>query len=254
MAGVGCASARWDSGGAGLSPGETRRVGRTRSRRIPGQARRLLVLLASLMLLPAALAGAWPEEASPPALEVGAISDLDLEAVRQILDTSDDVGAPPVRERLSLSLEEAVKTSLENNLACRSWPSKSTPEISIWPARDPNFTRSSPSRERHRRRSARTSERLDEFTQNQEAQAIVRQQVPTGGTVSVGVGYGREFKNEYNENLENPPGVGKSRERERTWGTRDRDPPAPAARWPHLRRPPADPRRRVRYRDHPGPS
>ena len=190
--------------GAGLSPGETRRVGRTRSRGIPGQARRLLVLLASLMLLPAALAGAWPEEASPPALEVGAISDLDLEAVRQILDTSDDVGAPPVRERLSLSLEEAVKTSLENNLGLQIVALEvDARNFDLAGARSkfhPVFAIEGAASETKRAHS----ERSNEFTQNQEAQAIVRQQVPTGGTVSVGVGYGREFKNEYNENLENP--------------------------------------------------
>jgi len=52
------------------------------------------------------------------------------------------------------------------------------------------------------------SARPDEFTENQKAQAMIRQEVPTGGRVSVGVGYGREFKNEYNEKLGDPQASG----------------------------------------------
>jgi len=154
------------------------------------------------MLLPPGHARAWPEEGAPPALEVGAISELDLEAVREILDTSDDVGAPPVRERLALSLEGAVKTSLENNLGLQIVALEvDARETDVTGARSkfhPVFGIEGTAAETKRAHS----DRPDEFTQNQQAQAIVRQQVPTGGSVSVGVGYAREFKNEYNENLQ----------------------------------------------------
>ena len=146
------------------------------------------------------------EGGSPAGLEVGAISDLDLQAVRRILDESDDVGAPEVIDRRSLSLEEAVRVSLENNLGLQVMALRAdASEFDVSGARakfHPVF--GIEGRANETKRSHSDPGRLDEFTENQEAQAILRQEVPTGGQVSVGVGYAREFKNEFNENLDDP--------------------------------------------------
>ncbi|MDG2333281.1 MAG: TolC family protein [Myxococcota bacterium] len=184
-------------------------MGRIRTCGIASQARTLLVISALLMLPPSAEVGAWPDESPLPALEVGSISDLDLEAVRQILDQSDDVGAPAVRARLGLTLEGAVKASLENNLGLQIVALEvDARESDVTGARSkfhPVLAIEGSAFETKRAHS--TLDRQNEFTQNQQGQAMVRQQVPTGGSVSVGVGYAREFKNEYNEDLQTKLGA-----------------------------------------------
>jgi outer membrane protein TolC len=143
-------------------------------------------------------------------IQVGSIAELDLQAVREILDASDDVGAPAIRERRALTLEEAVRVSLENNLGLQVVAvGVEGSEFDVRGARSkfyPVLAVEGQASETKRAHSAAT--RPDEFTENQKAQAMIRQEVPTGGRVSVGVGYGREFKNEYNEKLGDPQASG----------------------------------------------
>ena len=142
--------------------------------------------------------------ASEGGLEVGAISDLDLEAVRKILDASDDAGAPPIRERRALSLEEAVRVSLENNLGLRVVAlDVDASEFGIKGARSKFYpTLSIDGRARESKRAESDPALEDQFTQNQDLRLGVTQQVPTGGAVTLGVGYSRVFKNEVNEDVE----------------------------------------------------
>ena len=168
--------------------------------RSASRAARVCVLGALVCLL-APSAGADPLAAD--GIQVGSIAELDLQAVREILDASDDVGAPAIRERRALTLEEAVRVSLENNLGLQVVAlDVEGSEFDVRGARSkfyPVLAVEGQASETKRAHSAPT--RPDEFTENQKAQVMIRQEVPTGGRVSVGVGYGREFKNEYNENL-----------------------------------------------------
>jgi len=168
--------------------------------RSASRAARVCVLGALVCLL-APSAGADPLAAD--GIQVGSIAELDLQAVREILDASDDVGAPAIRERRALTLEEAVRVSLENNLGLQVVAlGVEGSEFDVRGARSkfyPVLAVEGQASETKRAHSAPT--RPDEFTENQKAQVMLRQEVPTGGRVSVGVGYGREFKNEYNENL-----------------------------------------------------
>ena len=111
------------------------------------------------------------------------------------------MGAPEVIDRRPLSLEEAVRVSLENNLGLQVMALRSeASEFDVSGAKakfHPVFGIEGLANET--KRSNSNPLRPDEFTENQEAQAILRQEVPTGGQVSVGVGYAREFKNEFNE-------------------------------------------------------
>ena len=141
------------------------------------------------------------EAPGQPGLAVGSISALDLEAVRRILDLSDDAGAPAIRERRPLSLEAAVKVSLENNLGLQVVAlGVDASEFDVRAARSKFHPVFGIEGSAAKTKRAHTEPgRLDELTENQEAQAIVRQEVPTGGSVTVGVGYAREFKDEFNE-------------------------------------------------------
>ena len=169
--------------------------------RSASRAARVCVLGALVCLL-VPNAGADPLAAAD-GIQVGSIAELDLQAVREILDASDDVGAPAIRERRALTLEEAVRVSLENNLGLQVVAlGVEGSEFDVRDARSkfyPVLAVEGQASETKRAHSG--ANRPDEFTENQKAQAMIRQEVPTGGRVSVGVGYGREFKNEYNENL-----------------------------------------------------
>jgi len=161
----------------------------------------LLAVLACFFGMGAGAGHAWPEAEAPTALEVGAISDLDLASVRRILDESDDVGMPAISASRALSLEQAVQVSLENNLGLHVVAlDVEVAEFGVKSARSkfhPVFGITGRAAETKRAHSG--PNRPDEFTENQEAQAIVQQAVPTGGSVAVGLGYAREFKNEFNE-------------------------------------------------------
>ncbi len=162
----------------------------------------LLSVLAAWTFLLALDAGSGLAEEG--GLEVGAISDLDLEAVRRILDASDDAGAPAIRERRAFSLEEAVRVSLENNLGLRVVAlDVEASEFGIKGARSKFYpTLSIDGRARETKRAQSDPNLQDEFTQNQDLRLRINQAVPTGGAVSLGVGYSRTLKNEVNSNIE----------------------------------------------------
>ena len=164
------------------------------------------VFLAGLTLAGWAQAQGHAAGGASQGLEVGAISDLDLQAVRRILDESDDVGAPQVADRRPLSLEEAVRVSLENNLGLQVMAlRREASEFDVSQAKAKfHPVIEVEGRANETKRSHSEPNRPDEFTENQQAQAILRQNVPTGGEVSVGLGYAREFKNQFNENLQDP--------------------------------------------------
>ncbi|MEE3328781.1 MAG: hypothetical protein VX252_15685, partial [Myxococcota bacterium] len=71
----------------------------------------VLLLIAALGPKPG-----FAQEVPAEGLEVGSIAELDLEAVRSIIDRSDDPVSPDVRGHRALSLEQAVQLSLEENL------------------------------------------------------------------------------------------------------------------------------------------
>ncbi len=131
-------------------------------------------------------------------IEVGRISELDLDAVRAIIDESDDIGMPEPREVRPLSLEDAVKTALENNLGLqivavdvgqselevKATESKFHPVAVV--GGDAVGTK----------RDEPLPYLRDQSSDSQQIRAVAREEVPTGGTVSLGVGYGREFTDE----------------------------------------------------------
>lgn len=131
-------------------------------------------------------------------IEIGRISDLDLDAFRAIIEQNDFVAMPEPSEVRPLSLEEAVKTALENNLGLqivavdvsqseleiRATKSKFHPVAVVGgDALGTNRNESDPNLR-------------DQSSDSQQLKAVVRQESPTGGSASLGVGYGREFKDE----------------------------------------------------------
>ncbi|MBW2382746.1 MAG: TolC family protein [Deltaproteobacteria bacterium] len=166
--------------------------------------------LALLLVAPVAAADAAGDSALvlEEGIDVGSISRLDLDAVRLIIDQSDDVSAPvPARIR-ELSLEESVKTSLEQNLglqiielseaqsqeAIRESKAKFHPSLEVGGAAKGT--------------KINHDFRADESTDTQNAQALIRQEMPTGGRVGLGVGYQREFSDLFNDVVGDPtPGV-----------------------------------------------
>lgn len=131
-------------------------------------------------------------------LEVGSISELDLEAVSQIINLSDDSAPPSATRELELSLEQAVELSLEQNLGLqvsflevessqqgiRANKSKFHPVVEVEGGAAGT------------KRGHSDGGRPDEFTRNEEVLGGIRQQIPTGGEVSVGVGYSNQFTDE----------------------------------------------------------
>lgn len=131
-------------------------------------------------------------------VEIGRISDLDLDAVRAVIDQSDDVPRTEPVERKALSLEQAVKTALENNLALQIVAlDVDSSEYEI----DANKSKFHPvavvgGDATGTKRNETDPFLQDQFTNSQQARILMRQEVPTGGNVSLGVGYGREFTDE----------------------------------------------------------
>ncbi|MAI26268.1 MAG: hypothetical protein CMN75_09560 [Spirochaeta sp.] len=135
---------------------------------------------------------------SAEGLEVGSISDLDLEAVRIIIDRSDDRVSPDVKGLRSLSLEEAVALSLEENLGLQvSMRTNEIAEAAVTASKSkfhPLLEVSGGAA--GTKRGYPDSNRQSQFTDNQDVIIGVRQEVPTGGSVTVGVGYARSFTDE----------------------------------------------------------
>jgi len=148
------------------------------------------------LILAACFALAGASALSAEGVDVGSIADLDLEAVRRIIDASDDSGLPRVTERRALSLEESVKTALENNLRLQISElgvEAGAEEIDAARARfHPTAGVQAEADGTKRARDATP----DEKTDSQEVIVFLEQEVPTGGTVKIGSGYGRDFTDE----------------------------------------------------------
>ena len=135
-------------------------------------------------------------------LEVGSISELDLEAVRLIIDRSDDPISPDITGHRALSLEEAVQLSLEENLGLQiSLRSAEMAEAGVVASEakfHPLLQVSGGAA--GTKRGYPDSDRLSQFTEDEDVMVGIRQEVPTGGSISVGVGYAREYTDEnYNQ-------------------------------------------------------
>jgi outer membrane protein TolC len=146
-----------------------------------------------VLLLPAAL-----HAGDRRGIEVGSISELDLEAVRSIIDQSDDVGMPVVAERRALSLEEGVKTALELNLDLQIVAlDVDASEVDIKGARSKFHPVAGVSGSADGSKRAEDFPKRDQDWNNQDVTAFVDQELPTGGSATLGVGYGRSFSNEF---------------------------------------------------------
>lgn len=131
-------------------------------------------------------------------LDVGRISDLDLDALREIIDATGDAGSPAPTERRALSLEEAVKTALEQNLGLQIVAiDVRSSDLEIAANKAKFHPVAGVTGDASGTKRAENDPRLqDQKSDSQQGRALVRQEIPTGGDVSVGVGFGREFKNE----------------------------------------------------------
>ncbi|MFP6639639.1 MAG: TolC family protein, partial [Myxococcota bacterium] len=138
------------------------------------------------------------QESSAGGLEIGAISELDLEAVREIIELSDEPAPVADAEFLALSLEQAVQLSLERNLGLQvSVLASESSQLGIR-VRESKFH---PVMEiaggaKGTKRGHSEDSRPNEFTREQDAVAGIQQQIPTGGEISVGVGYSNKFTDE----------------------------------------------------------
>ncbi|MDG2051515.1 MAG: TolC family protein [Myxococcota bacterium] len=164
-----------------------------RSRSRPGGAAGWAALPACLFLL---VGGLHAEKLS--GLDVGRISDLDLKALRTIIDDRAEIDEPGTTGFRSLSLEEAVKTALEENLGLQIVAvdvASSERQIDVSKSKfHPVAAVEGEATGTRRNESSPLLE--DQASDLQEAQVVLRQEVPTGGNVSFGVGYAREFRNE----------------------------------------------------------
>jgi len=142
--------------------------------------------------------GSAPIDVGGLGVDVGRISDLDLDAIRAVIDESDATRPAAPVERRALSLEEAVKTALESNLSLQIVAIEAESSgLEV----DANRSKFHPvallgGNAAGTKRNETDPLRQDQFTDSQQASAQVRQEVPTGGNVSIGLGYGREFKDE----------------------------------------------------------
>lgn len=133
----------------------------------------------------------------PNGLDVGRISDLDLSVLREVIDSTqaDQALSPP--EVRPMSLEQAVKIALEENLGLQIVAidvASSNREIDV--AKSKFHPIAGVEGEATGTRRNEASPLQDQTSDRQEARLVLKQEVPTGGDVSVGVGYAREFRNE----------------------------------------------------------
>ena len=131
-------------------------------------------------------------------LDVGRISDLDLNALRTIIDEQGGIQEPGKIGFRALSLEAAVKTALEENLGLQIIAvdvASSERQIDVSKSKF-HPVASAGGEATGTRRNESNPALQDQTSDRQEAQVVLRQEVPTGGDVSFGIGYAREFRNE----------------------------------------------------------
>jgi outer membrane protein TolC len=131
-------------------------------------------------------------------IEIGRISDLDLDAFRVIIEQNDFVAMPEPSEVRPLSLEDAVKTALENNLGLQIVAvDVGQSELEIKATRSKFHPVAAVGGDAlGTNRNEPDPNLRDQSSDSQQLKAVVRQESPTGGSASLGVGYGREFTDE----------------------------------------------------------
>jgi len=171
----------------------TEKRGRVGSRAVAASLLSTLCVLASIASLAPSRV-----RAEGVGMDVGSISDLDLEAVRAVIDQSDDVGAPVVREQLSLSLEESVKKALELNLGLQIVALEAeSSESKIVTAKSKFHPVAAVDGSAAGTKRAEDFPANDQDSNEQTVTAAIQQELPTGGSVGLGIGYGRTFTNEF---------------------------------------------------------
>ncbi len=154
--------------------------------------------LASALLAAAPGVGAQPEAPAGAApgelleLEIGAVSELDLAALSSAIERSARWPAPIAGERRALSLEEAVQVALEQNLrlqVARLDVDAQEPEVDATRAK---FHPSLGADGLGFSGKEEPKGTVLETTSNYLARGFVRQEVPTGGSLTVGGQYSRE--------------------------------------------------------------
>jgi len=153
-----------------------------------------------------------PAQAEEPGLEIGAIGDVDLDAMRRVIDASDDVGPPVAVETRPLSLEGALKVALEHNLRLQIFALEVDAGSQEIRAAKAKFH---PSVAAEGGGSGSTTARdveEDEDRNSQRVEGFIQQEVPTGGQVRVGAGYRRNFSNLNAEDPINDPNIERTTE------------------------------------------
>ena len=159
----------------------------------PGEAGKWAAFLGCLFLF---VSGGQAQEVG--GLDVGRISDLDLNALRTIIDEQGSIQEPGTVGFRALSLESAVKTALEENLGLQIFAvdvASSERQIDVSKSKFHPVAAIGGEATGTRRNESNPALQ-DQSSDRQEAQVVLTQEVPTGGDVSFGVGYAREFRNE----------------------------------------------------------
>lgn len=129
--------------------------------------------------------------AKGPGLEVGKISELDLEAVRRIIDESSGAGEAPLAETRVLTLEESLKIALEQNLGLQLAALEVEAQEYEIPAARAKFHPTSGLAAEATDSLTVSKSGEEDTAETQRAGAFVRQEVPTGGSVKLEAGYSR---------------------------------------------------------------
>jgi outer membrane protein TolC len=173
---------------------------RGRGSRAPVHAARVAsVSCVARVLVAACLALVLPAAAFAQArIEVGRVSDLDLAELRRMIDTNAPVVTPAVTEQRSLTLEDSLAIALDSNLRLQIVRlDVQTSEYEVSAAKSKFHPSLGATVDAEGTRRARDPE-PDDNTDNQEVQIFIAQEVPTGGQVKLGLGYGRNFREEFN--------------------------------------------------------
>lgn len=188
-------------------------IAKARRGRLFGQGLALALVLTSCFVPLAGAEASGTDTGRREGIEVGSISTLDLDAVRRIIDASDDAGAPSATVKRALGLEESVKTALEYNLDIQIIDTGvQAGELEI----DKQKSRFHPTGIVEGGATgtkfgvdnlegillvAPQNYRLPQFSDSQKVGAFVNQEVGTGGDVTVGLGYSRTFRDEFLESV-----------------------------------------------------
>jgi len=153
-----------------------------------------------------------PARAQETGLEIGAIGDVDLEAMRRVIDASGDVGPPVAVETRPLSLEGALKVALEHNLRLQIFALEVDAGTQDIRAAKAKFHPSVAGEGGGSGSSTARDAQEDEDRNSQRVEVFIDQEVPTAGQVRVGAGYRRNFSNLNAEDPINDPNIERTTE------------------------------------------